>query len=449
MPGAEIYDMFHKGPGTSAGLDTASGKWREVAKAQHDASGDVEAAMKKAGVAWQGQASESAQAGMSPLATSASQAGDTANKVSGVLTQQSGGFNTAKHTVQPVPKNPPERDFVDYINPFTTDVDKQAAAYREKTLANQHALQSYGSTTSSNISAVPTFTADTHHANVDVTDPGRGDGVGDTRQPPGRGGGGQVWRPAGSSPDPSGGGQVWRPSYSIPDSSGGGQTWQPAGSSPPPAQVDPSRVDPLPGNPGTPGWNGPGSGGGSGTGTPGGGGGNYHPGGGYYPGGYGGNNTGQGGGIMRPAVPPRSGGLGSSGGPGGGGGRGSAGSLSGAAGRGVGGFGPGGSGAGGAGSSSGAGGSGGGLGAGNATGRGPGGSAGAGGFGPAGATGGAGGRPGGAGMGGMGMAGAGRGQGGEDQEHQRPGYLVETDDIFSSGEMVAPPVIGGEPPRQQ
>jgi hypothetical protein len=50
----------------------------------------------------------------------------------------------------------------------------------------------------------------------------------------------------------------------------------------------------------------------------------------------------------------------------------------------------------------------------------------------------------GAGTGGMGGMGAGRGQGGEDDEHERPSYLVEPDpeSTFGTDEMTAPPVIG-------
>ncbi|MBP2321279.1 hypothetical protein JOF56_001664 [Kibdelosporangium banguiense] len=54
---------------------------------------------------------------------------------------------------------------------------------------------------------------------------------------------------------------------------------------------------------------------------------------------------------------------------------------------------------------------------------------------------------GGRGAGGMGAGGmgAGRGQGGEDDEHQRPSYLVEPDPdaTFGTDQMTAPPVIGG------
>ncbi|NUT98067.1 MAG: hypothetical protein HOY78_39250 [Saccharothrix sp.] len=45
-------------------------------------------------------------------------------------------------------------------------------------------------------------------------------------------------------------------------------------------------------------------------------------------------------------------------------------------------------------------------------------------------------------MGGMG-AGAGKGEGDEDKEHKSASYLVETEDVFGDGTMVAPPVIGG------
>jgi hypothetical protein len=42
-----------------------------------------------------------------------------------------------------------------------------------------------------------------------------------------------------------------------------------------------------------------------------------------------------------------------------------------------------------------------------------------------------------------GMGGGAKGQGDEDTEHKAPSYLVETEDVFGDGTMVAPPVIGG------
>jgi hypothetical protein len=48
-------------------------------------------------------------------------------------------------------------------------------------------------------------------------------------------------------------------------------------------------------------------------------------------------------------------------------------------------------------------------------------------------------------------AGAGRGRGGEDAEHQRPGYLIELDENAIVGKLdrVAPPVIGEDPDIDQ
>jgi hypothetical protein len=45
------------------------------------------------------------------------------------------------------------------------------------------------------------------------------------------------------------------------------------------------------------------------------------------------------------------------------------------------------------------------------------------------------------------MVGGGQSRGGEDSEHQRPSYLIETEDIWGDGRRVAPPVIGEDPPE--
>ncbi|ONI82403.1 hypothetical protein ALI22I_40615 [Saccharothrix sp. ALI-22-I] len=185
----------------------------------------------------------------------------------------------------------------------------------------------------------------------------------------------------------------------------------------------------------------PGGGGGN-TNLPGGGNGIYPPGPGIYPPGTGPNG--------RPTVPPGGrpgmpGGPGTGGRPGGGGGGGNGmGRMPG------GGGGPGGMAAAGRGGMGGGGMGGGGFGPGGSAGAlGETGRSGAGGFGPGGSGGlagaGAAGRGGAAGVGaGMGAgAGGARGQGDEDKEHKAASYLVETEDVFGDGTMVAPPVIGG------
>ncbi|MFD1048016.1 hypothetical protein ACFQ1S_21985 [Kibdelosporangium lantanae] len=39
----------------------------------------------------------------------------------------------------------------------------------------------------------------------------------------------------------------------------------------------------------------------------------------------------------------------------------------------------------------------------------------------------------------------GQGEGEDDQEHETPSYLLETEDVFGDERMVAPPVIGERP----
>ncbi|HEY0639843.1 MAG TPA: hypothetical protein VGD67_19535, partial [Pseudonocardiaceae bacterium] len=53
---------------------------------------------------------------------------------------------------------------------------------------------------------------------------------------------------------------------------------------------------------------------------------------------------------------------------------------------------------------------------------------------------------GGLGAGGLPVGGAGA-QGEEDREHKRPSYLVESEDVWGDGSLVAPPVIGEAPPE--
>ncbi|GAB3671016.1 PPE domain-containing protein [Saccharopolyspora tripterygii] len=198
-----------------------------------------------------------------------------------------------------------------------------------------------------------------------------------------------------------------------------------------------------------PGGSGAGSGaggggiGGSGSGVGGGG----IPGGGYSGGAYPGGTNPAGTGTAW-ANPPGGGGIpggGMPGGPGAGGAGGGAGGMGLAAGMGMGAGGAAGAGAGGR-----AGGVGGGMGAGaKGAGMGAGGRAGTGalggGAGAGGAGAGAGGRgaAGRAGMGGMGAGAGRRGEGSEDDEHERPSWLEEQDDVWMNDmPKTAPPVLG-------
>jgi hypothetical protein len=216
-------------------------------------------------------------------------------------------------------------------------------------------------------------------------------------------------RPPGGGVNPPGGGVP--PGGGLPPGGGPGPIVPPGLTPPPgtPPAGNPGGPRPPGGGPGGPGVPGPGNPGGPG-----------YPG---YPGGPG--RPGGPGGPGRPGGPGgRPGGFGP-GGPGGGaGGRGGFGPGAG--------FGPGG---------------GRGLGADGVGGRGFGGAGVGGGFGPGGSAGAAGAGAGrGVGVGGVPLAGAGA-QGDEDREHKRPSFLVESEDVWGDGTLVAPPVIGEAPPE--
>ncbi|CCH35406.1 hypothetical protein ABZ816_12445 [Actinosynnema sp. NPDC047251] len=406
--------------------------WTKIGNTLVDLQNNLSKATEASKGAWQGNAASSAQGYFTNMATWSGDAAQGAQLTGNKLYEQSQAADTAK-TAMPEPVKFSTADaykmFFSEPNPFkwAETIDKIEAKFEEKQQAHERAAEVMTNMSTSfqeSGSTMPAFSP----------------------PPPMDGSGGDPSQP-GKPNDPGIGG---RPS--IPDSPGNG-----SGS---------TGVTGIPGTGGTggtgggntnqSGWTpggggtGGGGGGGGGGGTGGGGGGGLPPGGGWIPGPGGGG--GGGGGNRPPGIPgpgQRPPGI-----PGPGGGRGG---LPGGGGSG------GGSGGAGGGRGGGAGGLGGGPGgmaaAGRGGGFGPGGGAGvlgeagragAGGFGPSGGgagglggAGAAGGRGAGAGMGGMGGAGGHGGQGEEDKEHKSASYLVETEDVFGDGTMVAPPVIGG------
>jgi PPE family len=389
--GKDIYSWFNDGPGTSS-LDGAGHGWTRISGQYNNASGLVESAMKKAGMAWQSQASDAAQASMSPLAQYAKRAADTSTAVATSMGNQSSSFNEAKHKVQPVDAEPPTQSFLGKFNPFETQYDKDLAKYQGQQQQNQQHLQDYGGNTDTHVSSVPQFAMpnDTQ-SKVDLT----------RRQqtPPGPGPGGpfnqHINDPRSGSVNPHttpGGGPQPGPSYHAPQ--------------------------PLP----APGVEG------------------------QFPGAQGTTNT-QTSGWESSQLQPPAASVGNqfteSGGSGAGGGQ-SFGGAFGAA-FGGGGYGDGSaSGGGGRGGFGSAGSAGAGANAGGRAGAGPGAGAGAMGEGAGGARsgpGGAAGGRGGAGTPGMGAGGKGAKKE-EDLEHHTPSYLIDAQGYFDDDTKVVPPVIG-------
>ncbi|GGM81677.1 hypothetical protein GCM10012275_60400 [Longimycelium tulufanense] len=412
-----IYRWFHEGKDTGQTIHPASEAWRKLGQRYEAVQQRVEDALRKNQGSWEGQAAEAMATTVSPLAAWAEEAKRVTEGVAGRVDNQGSAFTDTKHKVEP-PQQVPDKPFLNDYVPWQTDYDDAVSANKAVTDRNIQAVKSYGTTTRDNIGSLPTFAppptveTDLRQSDTQPVEPGYRDHTVDpTRQvtnhttmdrhtvdpvgPP-------PLRPADPSPP---GGQVISPppatvdpAFVHPGQPGGTEAIRPPadfGSGRTPGASNPNPLYPVvpPGGPGSA----------------------------RYPGsmvprppvrgglpGFGPNPAGRSGGVA--------GGLGSGFGP-----------------RGSGGFGPGGPGAGGNGP----------LGPGGGTGTGappsgprpglPG---------PEGGT---------ANRGGPGVAGgigAGAGRKEEDREHQRPHYLLETEDIYGDNRRVAPPVIGEPPPER-
>jgi hypothetical protein len=399
LTGYEIYEQMTSGPQEHSLNGASQGSWAESQKEAERAK-RIEQLARKIAAGWQGAAAEGAQGAAGPLAKVALEASELQKVSQRVLEEQSHTFRAAAGNLKKIDPQPPSSNIIDDFTPWDTDNEKKIKQYQQDA---QHNIDIYGRYDNQSFMNEGRFP----QTYPSIVDPGGNVGV----------------KPPGSEPQwpPGGGG---RPPIESGHGVGGGShsggelqqvgTWQPpqgthtsvadpVGT----AERPPSRVPVQP--PGTlppqqpgPGWTPVGAGpfgGGRGSWTGGGDGSSRFGGrGGEGASGRGGTSGGEG----------RSGGGASEG-----------------TGRGTG-----------AGARGGAGGE-----------HGAGGRAGAGGMAAEEAAGrrglAGGGRGGAGGMGGGGM-GAGRGQGGEDDEHERKSFLQEPDPeaIFGSDEMTAPPVIG-------
>lgn len=399
MDGDAIYKNFHDGPG-SEGLGTSASKLKPLVD-KYDA---ISQRLKKVAVdlesSWTGEASGAAQRGLAPLAEEFAEAAPDVHKAQDLIDKQSGLFSATKNAVKPVPPKPDKPDPMAMFLGAGESVDYLSGvkAHNDAAEHNRNQMDLYEGYSGYNTDNLPQSYGKLlkSEAGIDV-DHGGDDGGGGTGHGPG--GSSHGWTPPpehgpGGDPNPGSGG----------GGTGGGGSTGPSGVSPPPGTAN----GPTPtGTAGAqaPGTTTPGFGGGGANHMPAAGpGGEQRGPGGFGPiGGTGGYSAGGG-----------NGGSGSGSGRYGGGNRAGAGGGKGGAGEGAEG-----------GSKSGVGRNraGGASAAEEAAGRAPN-------------------RTGGRGMGAMPRGGGSKG--GEDEEHERPSWLVEPDpDDFWFGGMkpVAPPVI--------
>jgi hypothetical protein len=393
----QVWEQIN--PGTSNSLHDGAGAAQTLEQAHSARATQIDTLNKQMDAAWQGDASQAAQAGGHPLGTWLTDSASNLTKSHTYLTAQGESFDAAKSKVQEIAAKPPESGFLDDVNPWS-DKDDEINKYNQQGQANVDAFNAYYQASAQNAAGMPQFS---EWQGNQLSDNGNGQQhvPGGTN---GNGGNGNI-------SGPGGGGSG---NYGGPGSYGGPGNYSvhpPV--SPPPIPVAHHPVTPPPTyNPGNP----PGSGINDGTTTS-----SYTP----PP-------------LTTPSSdyssgfgPAGSGGFGPSGsggfGPGGGGAGAGVGGFGGGA---LGGFGPGG----GAGS----------LSAGASSGAGVGSGSGAGGSGAgAGAAGAAAGKAGASGASGMGRGAGGKGEGSEDEEHQNK-YLISEDpnELFGNDTLTAPPVIG-------
>lgn len=395
-------------PINAADITAYSDTYHDLHKLLQRLSEDLREAVTKSQSGWEGEAADSAHGYFTSLADWSESNSQNAHIASDIIAAESSAASTAKNSMpEPIPFNL-EKEMEGWgANPFTAheQISQAIDKMEESRAEHEKAVQ-----------VMTQYDADLQEAGnkqpVFAEPPSFGGGGGD-----GRGGPSGVIRVPEVSGDTSASGFAGGVpgGAGSPSPGGGGGGFAPPSSPPPPGGVGPSTgagvvpavTRPSGLNPG--GMTRPPSGGGRNPNRAG-----------FGPGGVG-------------AVPAAGFAPGGGFGPGGGGGGYGGGRIPGA------GFGPGGAGGAGAGAGAGAG-------SGAATGAKPMGGPGAAGPGAAAAAG-----AGAAGRGGMGAApmgagaGAGKGgQGGEDNEHQRPTYLVEADpdDVFGTDQRTAPPVIG-------
>ncbi|WHT20488.1 hypothetical protein N8J89_05310 [Crossiella sp. CA-258035] len=378
--GDQIYRWFHVEAKTpTAGLVPIEQTWAKAAKDYGLISEHIEKVITASRGVWQGEAAEAARRQLSPLAGYADTARTMAEGTAKAVAQQTTDWYGCKNRLKPVPADPPQDNLLNKIQPYTTDLDRQIEQFRAGTADNQLVLAGYGERKNDNVTKLPNWTTPQEAGgDVSVVRPGGGGRDGGRGRP----GGGRTGGGYGRGVDGPGGG-------TGPGSGGG--------TGPGPVVPGGDRTDPA-------GWVAPQGGPAGGTG-------------------------------VGPAGGAGAGGAGAGGGAGLGGGQ--AGAGPGATGAGPGGLGAG-FGAAPAGRGFGPGGSGSGT---PGAGR-PGGAAGVGrGGGPgAGSAGTSGARPGAAAVHGMPLAAGAPRE--EDLEHERPTYLLETEDLFGDSRSASPPVIG-------
>ncbi|WP_157596600.1 PPE domain-containing protein, partial [Saccharomonospora saliphila] len=226
----QIYQQLTSGPGTSSlqeGQRAASGLKRTFSERVQQ----MEELAGRMDQAWQGDSADAAKVGARPLKEWLMDSEVKLHDSDRAMGSQAEAFTGAVSRVQPVPKTPPESDFINDMKPWTTDTDRAIQDYNAKAQANVDAFNAYYQATTANSQSLPTYSGlDGDIGEIEV-DENAGSGPGQDGQSgqirslgptpgtmPGSiaGGGGGGGTPGGSGGGLGGGG------YTPPSGGGGG-----------------------------------------------------------------------------------------------------------------------------------------------------------------------------------------------------------------------------------
>ncbi|GGM65991.1 hypothetical protein GCM10012275_40710 [Longimycelium tulufanense] len=157
----ELYRQIHAGPGPAASASSA-GRWNELSKALGEIDGDLAAALERSGGSWEGAAADAARAGLNPLGQWASDAQHSAEVMRLSAELQADHVSKARADmpapVEVTAEQPPAAvSGLVHLFGGQTDYERQEAAADAAEQKAFEVMATYEASTSSNTSTLSQF----------------------------------------------------------------------------------------------------------------------------------------------------------------------------------------------------------------------------------------------------------------------------------------------------
>ena len=152
----QIYQQVTTGPGTHSieNAQRASDRLQQRHQERLRRMEELDRVMESA---WTGEAGGAARRGMEPMRVWLEDAQTNLGTIGRVFSDQQAAFGTVHSKVEPMPAKPPESGFLNDINPFTTDTDREIAEYNRKAHANVDAFNEYYRSSAENSGRLPAY----------------------------------------------------------------------------------------------------------------------------------------------------------------------------------------------------------------------------------------------------------------------------------------------------